>query len=103
LLAVVCYYRARREVAKFRRRNLEALDDLICGNLGSDEPGSSELREDHHWQGVLQALAGWEALLGIARLAAQYVATSLASRSVWVPWSRLPAQAAHRRLLDRRL
>jgi len=26
---------------KFRRKNLDTLGDLICGNLGSDEPGSS--------------------------------------------------------------
>lgn len=26
---------------KFRRRNLEALGDLVCGNLGSDEPGGT--------------------------------------------------------------
>jgi len=26
---------------KFRRRNLDALGDLICGNFGSDDPGSS--------------------------------------------------------------
>lgn len=25
---------------RFRRRNLEALGDLICGNLGSDDPGA---------------------------------------------------------------
>ena len=29
-------------VVKFRRRNLEALGDLICGNLGSDEFGSTD-------------------------------------------------------------
>src|SRR4051812_16870791 len=27
---------------KFKRRNLHALGDLICGNLGSDNPGLDE-------------------------------------------------------------
>lgn len=27
---------------KFKRRNLERLDDLVCGNLGSDMPGPTE-------------------------------------------------------------
>jgi hypothetical protein len=27
---------------KFRRRNLEALADLVCGNLGTDQPGPGE-------------------------------------------------------------
>ncbi|MEV7863982.1 hypothetical protein AB0O86_35720 [Streptomyces hirsutus] len=26
---------------KFRKRTLESLGDLVCGNLGSDDPGSS--------------------------------------------------------------
>lgn len=38
---------------KFRRRNSEALADLICGNLGSHDPAPGETpKYFHYWSSI---------------------------------------------------